>query len=279
MASFSDSEIDEIDPRLLLSLIKQLQAQVTRLEAMVKRPETAHQECQTEARPPAAEKPARAAASAEKSARRAADAENSYATVLKKPQVAAKKSKTPTHHIKKMLQSSEQFKPVEFVKVHMKVRKTHIWKGADRRKKVVLARQMLQVLGIQRKVRDFSFIGQGILELYVAEPVVEEVRLAITNNGAEIIDHFNVMSTQDHGRKLDDVQPLVVRRLGFLYHRNTLVKMRECILHGFSMEIKEQAVKYAEDLAKPRQNAAGAAEEDDGSQMDVENGGSDPNHV
>jgi hypothetical protein len=55
---------------------------------------------------------------------------------------------------------------------------------------------------------------------------------------------------QEHGRSTAECEQFIVRRLGFLYFRNHLRKMKEAILGGFNTDIQKRIIAQSELLRK-----------------------------
>jgi hypothetical protein len=170
--------------------------------------------------------------------------ERSYANITRT------KKMVEDYQVKKMITNPALRKPVDFTKMYIQINVGQKWKRAERKDKVKLARQIFKTIGIEEKVREFSFIGNSVLELYVANPVAYEVSMTLKANECLIINDYNASVGQGHGRPVDEIKECIISRVGFLYARNNLVKLKEAILDGFEGELRESIINKAIEIQK-----------------------------
>jgi hypothetical protein len=117
------------------------------------------------------------------------------------------------------------------------------WNGAkgdaaDRKAEFVKVRRVLAAAGVKSLVREVSFIGRSLVQLFVEErnaPKVKEAMKAFARADTFVpqsaIDSF--AAGKLHG---DELQARVDQRLVVLLARNQQKNMQECILRGVAAE-------------------------------------------
>ncbi len=120
--------------------------------------------------------------------------------------------------------------PQEFHRLHIKVRKG---RGGPLGQRQLLAQgyQLLKTVGIRSKVKEISFIGQSVLQLYVAGVCLPAVKDALGNHQIEIQEEFDPWDMPTFSDPAI-VEEKMVNRLAILMRRNTIKNMRIMILQG-----------------------------------------------
>jgi hypothetical protein len=149
----------------------------------------------------------------------------------------------------KLIKPFERIKPVSFSKLYLKLNTIPALRVGNNRSRVRIIRNLLNLLQINNKVRDFSFIGKSVLELYVAEPCLDEVTKVLSENG-RLLSNFNPNEASPYAHPERDVKSATIKRLAHLYARNHLRMMKEAILSGFPEDIQENVKTEAENLTR-----------------------------
>jgi hypothetical protein len=163
--------------------------------------------------------------------------------------------------ILKMVRNTEKIVPVEFKKIYLHLNPIPSLKFASRKSRVQLAYNLLNKLNIKNKVRDFSYIGKSVLELYIAEPVYEEVKKILEEQNVNIIEKYDSSKGQPTGRPIQEVEDNIINRLAFIYARNHLKKMKEAILQGFNKRITDKVIEKADGIMKQYENQSKESED------------------
>ena len=110
------------------------------------------------------------------------------------------------------------------------------------------ARKLLRDIGIQNKYKEVSLIGKSLIEIYVADICVAEVRSKLAEHHAivsPIIDRMHSpYGNADTNR--------IVNRIAYILARNHLQKLRDAIIDGFPVEVKEAILAKELEIKKLR---------------------------
>jgi hypothetical protein len=135
--------------------------------------------------------------------------------------------------------------PVKFKKVYIQLNYIPVLRIASRKARVKIMYKILTELGIKQKVKDFSFIGKSVLELYVAEPVYQEVLSALVEQNVNLITNFDATAVfRDRSRA--EMKDFIISRCGFLYSRQHLRNMKLAIIEDFDENLQDAIKRYAE---------------------------------
>ena len=155
--------------------------------------------------------------------------------------------------------------PPEYKRLYIKWKPSRKEAEKGRREQVQLVYVLLEVCGVRRVVRELSFIGKRIVELYVP---VNEFGLVVNNfkdKNIEFAESLDRNYIQDAELKSDgEIQTLknkMARRVGFLLARNTNINLRKCIVEDYEQEIIEDA-KVVESEFRMKFKSRGSKEPD-----------------
>lgn len=132
--------------------------------------------------------------------------------------------------------------PAEFVKVHIAIPNNSSLKACPPRDKRKWLRQACKSLNINKFVFDVSKIGNSIMEIYIPELAMDEVVQRLDDKGAVRIAVSHDKIPDYAPASTEALKKSIINRLASLYRFARLVRLRECILRGYSEEI-QNAVK------------------------------------
>jgi hypothetical protein len=122
--------------------------------------------------------------------------------------------------------------PANFTRLHFEINGV-VFRGCRSPQEYTeVVQGILRALGIQKEVVLASKIGNSILELYVALPSKDTVINALKDH---YIPGFDPAARPVHAQASpDSSHKALVKRLTYLYKKARYVKLKECILQGFS---------------------------------------------
>ena len=129
--------------------------------------------------------------------------------------------------------------PMEFEKTHIRINDSRSLRNCRSARDVSdVISSTLKHIGVKGKVVAFSKIGNSVLELYTACKDRNFMHDAYAQHEVEVLLNYNVAEPAPHARMRDPTDH-IVRRLTYLMRRANVVRLRECILQGYSDRIKE----------------------------------------
>jgi len=132
--------------------------------------------------------------------------------------------------------------PVEFEKTHICLNLDRESKKLNRSQLYRTVGHLLKTIGIRSMVKEMSFIGRSILEIYHEKKDSDAVRKMLGDKGARRIELDISATNPITGKTPADVEKQMVNRIADLLRRNEGVKMRECILAGIPDNIRQIAM-------------------------------------
>lgn len=133
-----------------------------------------------------------------------------------------------------------------------------------------LAYNMLSAVGVKSKVRDISFIGRSVLELYVESEhvrvVIESMRKWIGKDADTFIPASEIRDYPLHTSKwsADDLKAKARNRAAILCARNPAKHMQVCILADFGEAERVEILEKAKEMRASWQDAESDANEPKG---------------
>jgi hypothetical protein len=123
--------------------------------------------------------------------------------------------------------------------------------SSDNRRKLIEQSviKLLQFNGInirdRKKFRAYSIMSNGIIELYIADPIFETVIQELKNANIHPIE-FDLQVNN-----LSNKRQIMINRLATLYRFQSLHKMKEAILDGLQEDIRDEIIQKAILWGKP----------------------------
>lgn len=128
---------------------------------------------------------------------------------------------------------------MEFEKTHIRINDSRSLRNCRSARDVSdVISSTLKHIGVKGKVVAFSKIGNSVLELYTACKDRNFMHDAYAQHEVEVLVNYNVAEPAPHARMRDPTEH-IVRRLTYLMRRASVVRLRECILQGYSEHIKD----------------------------------------
>ncbi len=152
--------------------------------------------------------------------------------------------------------------PVKYKKLHVEWIRPKNNGMSTRRDDIIEAKKMItDRLHLNHKIRELSFVGKAILELYFEEQDETAVREACTNCSELLIVHFQPMINRFGRNGCEIMDGQIAARLGFLIARNMKFKaLKGSILEGYSESIKKKAITKGMALSSQWSNVRSAAQ-------------------
>ena len=147
--------------------------------------------------------------------------------------------------IMNMFKNDAEVAPVKFFRLYVRVSLRSAAKFTDFRTHINWVRMWLKELNLYGKIKDFSWIGKSILELYVPEPTLSEVKQTFKTEHINVVHDFDPMTMDPNGRSAMEQREKIVNRLSFLYSRHHLAKMKEAIIAGYPETIRNEIINKA----------------------------------
>ncbi len=106
---------------------------------------------------------------------------------------------------------------------------------------------MIANLKLEKKIKIFSFVGAGLVELYVRDFDEETVRGVLTQVGFDFKDPEQIRRHHSGRCKISDsaIRTKLATRLGFLLNRYQGKRLHQCILSGLTLEEQDACWKKA----------------------------------
>jgi hypothetical protein len=143
--------------------------------------------------------------------------------------------------------------PIEFTKIHIPIPSNSSLKACPPREKRRWLRQATKFMDIHKSVFEVSKIGNSIMEIYVPDHALDEVASKLEARGIERVN-LQVDKTPEFARQgsQEAIQKATVNRLANLFRNAKLLRLKDCILRGYSQETQEAVKSQA---ALPVQSA------------------------
>jgi hypothetical protein len=150
--------------------------------------------------------------------------------------------------------------PLEFKKVHVKVDAREMRRAKNTGSLDRTVQEITRYAGVpKRDVFLHSCIGNSIVEFYVPALAHDRIVGSLKMAGVPVEASFNPAEVPKFAPvKEQAANAFMVKRLAFLYRRARLVKLKECILSGFTNEICVAVKAAATTQPTPAADAAGA---------------------
>ena len=113
---------------------------------------------------------------------------------------------------------------------------------------IKLANKLLTYLDIKTKTKEISLVGNSLIELYIPEICLKEVEhvCELRQIKLEKIDdriHKNITN-----RTEEELNEMIVRRIGYLLTRNNITNMRNAILENYPPVLVERCLQKEKEL-------------------------------
>ena len=144
--------------------------------------------------------------------------------------------------------------PQTFSKIFMYWNPGKKHKLQGRKEVVHYAYRLLEVLKIRRKVKEMSLIGNSLIELYVAEICLEEIKSLLTANKVRFCTELdrsvntNIKERETATNEAANINNPMINRIAHLLSRHHILKLRECILEGFDLDTKKAMLIREEEI-------------------------------
>ena len=144
--------------------------------------------------------------------------------------------------------------PQTFTKIFMYWNPGRHIKSQGRKEVLHYAYRLLEALKIRRKVKEISLIGNSLIELYVAGVCLDEVKQQLTDNKVKFTFNLdrtnNIFTGVNNSIDNTDKTDKIINRVGYLINRHHIKNLRECMLEGFSQDIRNSILIKEEEIKR-----------------------------
>jgi hypothetical protein len=146
----------------------------------------------------------------------------------------------------------------EFQRIHLRIQDTRFLSKLPKKQHQKAIRESLKGLGINSKVCRVSRIGKSILELYIVQAEMDNIKNKLKEKKVEIIENLDLLASPANGLLTTaDSEGQVVKRLGFLYKNAPFQKLKEAILAGLPGSVVARIQAFASQIPNVDAPASG----------------------
>ena len=147
-----------------------------------------------------------------------------------------------------------------FTRLYISLNAGATWRIATLSQKISFIRSATNKLNLRRKIRDFSLIGQRLVEFYVATPELASVADTMTANNWKVLHEYRPELGDPEApsdRRPEHLKPKIVERLSNLYSRHTNREMKTAILANWPEDIVTAVIETAKTITDRRRTVIG----------------------
>jgi hypothetical protein len=140
-------------------------------------------------------------------------------------------------------------KKIDYARGHVNIGIHQILRSAAFKKRIEFTIRVFEMWGLRQLIREFSYIGKSVIEIYFDKADQVKVSEALQAHGLDLILDLDVCGNQHKKKALPDCIDAIVNRLGFLVSRNLRrPSLIEAILKGHGKRTHELVMIRAKEI-------------------------------